>query len=420
MSLRLLVLFGILTLGSVPLLAAGADPVTAKVVPHPTWFEPLTAARIAALPADKKIAWQNYLAQSEKLAAADRAFMAAELVTAKLSAPTLAPKATVFGVDLDQPVAWFATAEGRQVTATIISYQTPAGGWSKRLDLSKGPRPRGGDFVSESAGAYEGTFDNDATITQLRALARAIQATNSEPARAAFLRGLAYTFAAQYPNGGWPQVFPLEGGYHDAVTYNDNAMVNILEFLSDVAAGKDEFSLVPAAQRAEAADRVNLGIACILASQVTENKVLTAWCQQHDPLTLQPCGARNYEPACLSSAESAAIMGFLIERPSPSQAIASAIDACAAWLQRSALHGVTWARTEDKGRRLQPSREGKPLWARYYELGTNRPIFGDRDFSVHYNVDEISDERRNGYAWYSSGPVKQLQAYDNWREARGH
>ena len=40
---------------------------------------------------------------------------------------------------------------------------------------------------------------------------------------AAVLRGLDYTFAAQFPNGGWPQVWPLEGGYHDAITFNDGA-----------------------------------------------------------------------------------------------------------------------------------------------------------------------------------------------------
>jgi PelA/Pel-15E family pectate lyase len=33
-----------------------------------------------------------------------------------------------------------------------------------------------------------------------------------------------YLLAAQFPNGGWPQVWPLEGGYHDAVTFNDNAV----------------------------------------------------------------------------------------------------------------------------------------------------------------------------------------------------
>ena len=91
---------------------------------------------------------------------------------------------------------------------------------------------------------YIGTFDNDATITQLRFLAKVIAADPQRGGafRSSFLRGLDYIFAAQYPNGGWPQVWPLEGGYHDAITINDDAMLNILTLLSDVCGGTNEFS----------------------------------------------------------------------------------------------------------------------------------------------------------------------------------
>ncbi|MBC7644959.1 MAG: signal peptidase I, partial [Thermoleophilia bacterium] len=40
---------------------------------------------------------------------------------------------------------------------------------------------------------------------------------------------------AEFPPGGWPQVYPLEGGYHDAITYNDNALANVTDLLEDVA-----------------------------------------------------------------------------------------------------------------------------------------------------------------------------------------
>jgi hypothetical protein len=38
-------------------------------------------------------------------------------------------------------------------------------------------------------------------------------------------------------------------------------------------------------------------------------------------------------------------------------------------------------------------------WARFYELNTNKPIYGDRDGKVHYTLAEISRERRSGYSW---------------------
>ena len=52
--------------------------------------------------------------------------------------------------------------------------------------------------------------------------------------------------------------------------------------------------------------------------------------------------------------------------------------------------------------------------ARFYEIGTDRPIFADRDKSIHDNVEELSRERRMGYNWYNSGPQEALDRYDQW------
>lgn len=55
-----------------------------------------------------------------------------------------------------------------------------------------------------------------------------------------------------------------------------------------------------------------------------------------------------------------------------------------------------------------------PLWSRYYSITTGRPIFGDRDKTIHDDVNEITLERRNGYQWFGSGPQKALAAYTTW------
>ena len=47
----------------------------------------------------------------------------------------------------------------------------------------------------------------------------------ARPWRAAFQRGLEYIFAAQYPNGGFPQIYPLAGGYHDLPSPFDGSRV---------------------------------------------------------------------------------------------------------------------------------------------------------------------------------------------------
>ena len=395
-------------IAAIALAFAGAAPAAEP------WWQPVTLERVLTLPATEQRPWLEYLARSQKLLVAEKEFRANEARAARTPDLKLAPYATVFGVNLNQPIEWFATPEGRRITEIVLSYQTPNGGWSKRLDLSKEPRPPGTDFVSEHNAHYEGTFDNDATTTQMRAMARAFKATGSAPAREAFLRGLNYTFIAQYPHGGWPQIYPLETGYHDCVTYNDDVMVNIIRLLRDVAAGEAEFEFVPAELRQEAGSRAERGLACILATQIRVDGKLTGWCQQHDALTLKPCAARAFEPAGTCSSESASVMRLLMDLPKPSPEIIAAVEGAAAWFRKTPITGFVWRNTPDNGRLLVPSPGAGPLWSRIYEIGTDRPIFGNPDRTIHYDVSEITRERRSGYSWYNAAPATQLERYQTW------
>ena len=66
---------------------------------------------------------------------------------------------------------------------------------------------------------------------------------------------------------------------------------------------------------------------------------------------------------------------------------------------------------------MVPTPGAGPLWARDYEIGSDRPIFGDRDKTIHDKVNEISKERRNGYGWYNERPHRALEQYVRWSEA---
>ena len=315
----------------------------------------------------------------------------------------------------------------------ILSFQTPAGGWSKNLAMTLSNRAPGETFTSDNISLflapqdndtpqdahwnYVGTFDNDATITQLRFLARTVTATGAESGaayRASFLRGLDYIFAAQYPNGGWPQVWPLEGGYHDAITINDDAMLNVLTLLRDVADGTNEFAFVPAETRARAEASFQRGLDCLLACQIVVDGRRTVWCQQHDALTLQPASARNYEMPSLTSGESAHIVLFLMQLPHPGSNVVAAVRAAVAWFDATKMNNVAFKATGMGGRMLVPAPGSGPIWSRYYEIGTDRPIFGDRDKSIHDNVNEISRERRQGYSWFNDTPKRVLEHFRRW------
>jgi PelA/Pel-15E family pectate lyase len=363
----------------------------------------------------------------------DQAVFVAEFKASGLKTPISVPDGhDAKSVPLNKSTSWYGGAEARRVADILVSYQTPAGGWSKNIDFSKRMRKPGERFSHDGGSqftdqadndrplnaswSYVGTFDNDATITELRYIAKviaALPASSAEPYRAAFSRGLEYIQAAQYPNGGWPQVWPLEGGYHDAITYNDDAMLHVLAFQHDVAAGQNEYAFVVPEQRALAEASFLRGLNCLLACQIKTTRGRTIWCQQHDMLTLAPCSARNYEMPSQASAESAGILMFLTRLQKPSPEVNVAIKSAAEWFEQTAINGLAF-RFVSGERRLVESPGNGPIWARYYEIGTNRPLFGDRDKTIHDNVGELSRERRNGYAWFNDHPKRVLEHYDHW------
>jgi PelA/Pel-15E family pectate lyase len=299
---------------------------------------------------------------------------------------------------------WFRLPEARRLANVIVSFQTPSGGWSKNLALGTEPRLKGQSYSASEGWEYVGTFDNGATTEQLRFLGRAYEAHGDACHARALQAGVEYVLQAQFPNGCWPQVYPLAGGYHDAATYNDDAMVHVLRLLQEVE--ERGRGWVPEATRDRARAALRRGVDCVLASQVVVEGKPTVWAAQHDPLTLAPVAARAYEPASLSGHESAGVVDFLMGLPGADPRVGAAVDAAAAWFRAHALQGLAYER-----RQLLKRPGAGPLWARFYEIGSNRPIFSNRDGIVRYRWEELGEERRLGYAWYTVSPAATLRVY---------
>jgi hypothetical protein len=145
-----------------------------------------------------------------------------------------------------QPADWYAGAAARAVADSVLLYQTESGGWPKNTDLATPPTAA---QLAADKHLREATIDNNGTTTPLRFLAHVITAQPDPRYRAAFDRGIDYLFAAQYDSGGWPQFFPLVKGYYTHITYNDNAMANVLTLLRATAKGQGSIAFVDAARR---------------------------------------------------------------------------------------------------------------------------------------------------------------------------
>jgi PelA/Pel-15E family pectate lyase len=267
---------------------------------------------------------------------------------------------------------------------------------------------------------FVGSLDNGATTTEMRFLARVQReapGSEGDGYRASIVEGVKYLLIAQYPNGGWPQNYPLEGGFHDGVTFNDNAVAEAAMLLADIREGRPEFAFVPKDLRKQAGWASVRAVDVILAAQVVVDGKRTIWPQQVDALTLEPISARNYEMRSLATAETADILLFLMRQPDPSPEVKAAVDAGVAWLKDHAIYDLAWEfGTEDEGRRAVASAGAGPIWARFYDIRTGRPIFGDKDKTIHDDVNGISKERRKNYAWYGTAPQKAIEAYKVWSE----
>ena len=407
--------------------------------------QPVSRERIEKLPRKQRRAWLDYLVRSEKQKVIDKQTLNHEQRVADNTNPKHAPTGRgAYALRIDHPADWYASGPALEIARNIVSYQVPDGGWSKNIDMVAGARAPGdlydadnlnrfsdsGDFDKpvDPNWHYIATLDNDATWIEIHFLARVTTAllaahrdADAAPYRASVERGVEYLLNAQYPNGGWPQVWPLEGGYHDAITVNDDAMLHAIEILHAIATGSAEFAFLPSALARRAVPAAQHGIECLLKLQIVEHGIKTGWAQQYDALTFTPTSARNYEMAALCSDESFPIVEFLMQLPDPSPPEVAVVHAAAAWLTKVEIYGFRYGsgefradRDSPEGRQLAAVAGAGPIWSRYYQIGTDKPIFGDRDKTIHDEVNDLSRERRNGYAWFNSGGISMLEMYKTW------
>jgi pectate lyase len=301
--------------------------------------------------------------------------------------------------------AWFKSAEGGQVVSNILSWQSFHGSWPKNMDTSRAGNTQDRSKIS-------GTFDNGASLNELRLLARAWNATGAAQCKTAFLLGLSHILEAQYPNGGWPQSFPPGKGYARHITFNDNTLVGLMEFLREVSS-EERYEFVGRDLRDRCQAAFERGIQCILKCQVRVDGRLTVWCAQHDEVNFEPRGARSYELASLSGAESAGILKLLMSLENPSPEVRQAIMSGADWYR---THAVSGLRLERRNGDWVTVADGSAplLWARFYDLETGKPFYCDRDGVKKSDYNEVGSERRNGYTWLGTWGKEVEGAYTRW------
>ncbi len=314
----------------------------------------------------------------------------------------------------NQEKDWYKTPEAIRIGDNVLYFQSDLGGWHKNdgsihasgnaaIDVHSQEDKRKYKKSLEQR-KYPCTLDNDATWSEMRFLAKVHAATGKQKYREGFLKGVQYLLEAQYPSGGWPQFYPLRPGYSSRITFNDGAMIGAIAILDDVVQRRAPYDLADNKLREKCKAAVAKGRDCILKCQIIVKGKKTVWCQQHDQRTLEPAQGRISENPSLSGAESVGVVRYLMSIDSPSPKIISAIEGAVRWFKEVKINGVRVLNFENKSlpggmdRKVISDPKAPPIWARYYEIGTDRPMFIE-DGIVKYKLSELSHTKRIGHLW---------------------
>ena len=343
-----------------------------------------------------------------------------------------------------------STGKELQLADSIVKYQMKSGGWPKNEDWLKGADQK--HMMECKKTGIGSTIDNDATINEMKALAKAVDKIvemqsqgfgwidkdalkeKTVKYQTSFNRGLEYLLEMQYDNGGFPQFYPARKGvdYSSQITFNDNAMMNVMKLLRDIAKDKADFKnmAISKSMKKKCQQSFDKAIQCVLDCQirVDENgKVLefgsdvwkkgkrTVWCQQHDRRTLAPCNARAFELASYTGqGETTTLLELLMSVPDPNPDIIDAVKGGVEWLEAHVMKDTAlenYTNEEGKKDRRIVSKEGSDVWARYYDLEKAEPFYCDRDGVPVRELSKVGYERRNGYRWIGDSPKQTIKKY---------
>lgn len=320
-----------------------------------------------------------------------------------------------------------ANAVKDSIAEEMLVYQRAVGGWPKAVNDEKVSYDHPLSAARRAATLADkqrpdATIDNHATTREIEYLAQAFQRTSNPAYRRAAEAGVRYLLKMQQPSGGFPQFYPDSSHYRHQITYNDDAMVRALRVLRDVARQRGAYASLDFGLVAPTKVAVERGIGCILRTQYRQRGTLTAWCAQHDAKTLLPTKARAFELASLSGMETVGILRFLMEVEQPSPDIQQSISAAVAWLEKVKITGYDVRDVPDTNQprgfdRVMVPEAGATIWARFYDLDTNQPIYVGRDGQKHAQLADIEVERRTGYAYLGTWPARLLaREYPAWQK----
>jgi len=279
----------------------------------------------------------------------------------------------------------------------LIWGQHPEGGWHYLIDFDMPGLKQWYDEVASKCWGWEEyyhyygncSFDDDATSGPTKFLLELYMTILDPKYRVPLIKALDFFLAAQYPNGGWPQRYPLMYDYpHDGhedythfYTFNDGIIVNNIHLLLEA------YEKLGIEKYREAAIR---GMDFVIISQLPSPQA--GWGQQYT-MKMETAPARSYEPASVMPQYTAWNVRELMKfyTITGDRRYLKGIPAAIEWLENSYL---------PEGH----APNDRYTHAMFVELGTNKPLY------PHVSGSGIHD----GSTWIDHNPENAMPGYGMW------
>ena len=254
----------------------------------------------------------------------------------------------------------------------LIRGQHPAGGWHYLIDFDMPGLLEWYDDVASKCWGWEEyyhyydncTFDDNVTTLATHFLMDLYMTTLDPKYRIPLLKAIDFILESQYPNGGWPQRYPLKydyphhghPDYTSYYTFNDNVIQGNIYFLLDAwdKLGNEEYK--------KAAYR---GMDFLIISQLPSPQA--GWGQQYN-MDMESVASRAYEPASVMPGQTVQCIRDLqtFYKITGNKKYLRGIPNAIEWLKNSYLPD-------------NHKQNDRVTHATFYELGTNRPLYVHRE-----------------------------------------
>jgi PelA/Pel-15E family pectate lyase len=257
-----------------------------------------------------------------------------------------------------------------KIADVLVYGQRPEGGWHYFIDFDPPGIPEYYEKVASRCWGWEefyhysdnSTFDDDVHTGATRFLISLYLATLDPRYRVPLDKALQFVLASQFPNGAWPQRYPLRDDYTSCYTFNDGVIIGNIHLLLEAHEKLGDARLRDAARR---------GMKFVVESQLAPPQA--GWALQYDK-EMRPAKARNYEPAAVCAGQTLVCIRELesFYKITGDRDFLRGIPDAVRWLERSILNGGRGAVYDGK----------TYTHATFYEPGTNRPIYPHRKQSL--------------------------------------